>query len=55
MLGLTLPELSIHLASKNVEQIRWSGHACDLHIAVLVLTFKFVRGGEDSGILIAKL
>jgi hypothetical protein len=52
---LTFSELSVHLSSQDVKQIRWGCHVSNLHIAILMLTVKLVRRWEDSGILVAQL
>jgi hypothetical protein len=52
---LTFPELTVHLSSQDVEQIRRRSHAGDLHVAILVLTVQPVLAWEDSRFLIAKL
>ena len=52
---LTFSELPVHLSSKNVEQICWTGHVSNLHIAVLMLSIEFIRRRENSGIFVAEL
>ena len=51
----TLAELAVDLATQNVEQVGRAGHAGNLHVAVLVLAVELVSGGEDTGLLVAKL
>lgn len=53
--GLTFSELSVHLSSKNVEQICWSGHVCNLHVTILMLAVELVCRWEDSRLFVAKL
>ena len=48
-------ELTVHLAAEDVEEIGGCGHIGDLHVAVLVLAVKLLRGWEDSGVFIAEL
>lgn len=48
-------ELSVHLASQDVEQVGGSCHVSNLHVAVLVLTIKLVRRWEDARIFVTKL
>jgi hypothetical protein len=52
---LTLAELSVHLSSQDVEQIRRRGHVSNLHVAVLMLTIELVGGREDARVFVAKL
>jgi hypothetical protein len=52
---LTFSELSIHLSSQDMEQIRRSGHVRNLHVAVLVLAVELFWCREDSWIFVAKL
>jgi len=39
---LTFSELSVHLSPQDVEQVSRSRHACDLHIAILVLSVELL-------------
>jgi hypothetical protein len=55
MCRLTLSELPIHLSPKKMEVIARLSHVSNLHIAVLVLTIKLLRRGEDTWILVAEL
>ena len=52
---LTFAELPVHLASQDVEQIRWFSHVSDLHVAVLVLALQFICCRKDARIFIAEL
>lgn len=51
----TLAELAVHLATKNMEDVRGLSHADDLHVAVLVLAVQLVSRGEDARLLVAQL
>ena len=53
--GLTFSELTVHLPAKDVEEIRWCGHICYLHVAVLVLAVELLWRWEDPRVFIAKL
>jgi len=50
-----LAELAVNLATKDVEQVGRSGHAGNLHVAVLVLAVELVSRGVHAGLLVAKL
>lgn len=52
---LTFPELSVHLPSENVEQVRGLGEVGNLHVCILMLSVELVRRREDAGILVAEL
>lgn len=52
---LTFSKLSVHLPSKDMEEIGRSGHVSDLHVTILMLAVEFLWCGEYSGIFIAKL
>lgn len=45
----------MHLSSQDVEQIRWTCHISNLHVAVLVLAVKLFWGWELSRILVTEL
>ena len=53
--GLTLAELSAHLATEGVEQVCGRRKVGNLHVAVLVLALQLVVGREDAGIFVAEL
>ena len=53
--ALTFSELSVHLATEDVEEVSRRGHICDLHVAVLMLAIKRIFGWENAGIFVAKL
>ena len=50
-----LAELTVHLTTEKVEEIRRLRSVSNLHIAVLVLAIKLVRRWEDAWVLIAQL
>ncbi|ANB14017.1 hypothetical protein AWJ20_4972 [Sugiyamaella lignohabitans] len=50
-----LSESSVHLSSQQVEQVGRSRGVGNLHVTVLVLTFKLVRRWENSRVFIGKL
>jgi hypothetical protein len=52
---LTLAELAVHLATKNVEDVGGLSHADNLHVAVLMLAVQLVSSGEYARLLVAKL
>lgn len=49
---LTFPELPVHLATEDVEQVGWGSHVRNLHIAVLVLTVQVFLRREDARVLV---
>jgi hypothetical protein len=50
-----LAELSVHLATKNVEVVGRSGAEDDLHVAVLVLAVELLGRWEDAWVLVTEL
>jgi len=54
-LELTFAELSVHLSSQDMEQVRWCRHVGDLHVTVLMLTVEFLWAWENTGILVTEL
>lgn len=50
-----LAELTVDLATEDVEQVGRGGHAGNLHVAVLVLTVQLVSLGVRTGLFVAKL
>ena len=50
-----LAELTVHLATENVEVVGGSGAVGDLHVAVLVLTVEGLGAGEDTRVLVTEL
>jgi hypothetical protein len=50
-----LAELTVHLATENVEVVGRGGAVGDLHVAVLVLTVESLRAGEDARVLVTEL
>jgi hypothetical protein len=50
-----LSELAVHLATQQVEVVRWLSAVGDLDVAVLVLAFKLFSGRENARILADKL
>lgn len=52
---LTLPKLTVHLASQKMEVVGRSGTVRNLHVAILVLSVKLFWGREDSRVLVRQL
>ena len=50
-----LAELAVHLATKDVEDVRRLGQVGNLDVAVLVLAIKLLGRGEDAGVLVDEL
>src|SRR4051812_30763549 len=52
---LTLPELAVHLPTKDMEKVGWRCHVSNLHIAVLMLSVELVLRREDARVFVAEL
>ena len=50
-----LPELSVHLSAKDVEEVGGRRHVCYLHVAVLMLSVELFRRGEFARVFVAEL
>jgi hypothetical protein len=52
---LTLSELPVHLSTQDVEEVARLCQVRHLHVAILVLSIKLIRVGEDSRVFVAEL
>lgn len=50
-----LAEVTVNLATKDVEVVRWSRGVDNLHVAILMLTLNLFLGGEVVGMVITQL